>query len=248
MKSSLYFLIIIASLFSVRGISQTSGTADLNYEVNRVFPYLSLTNNELKAATKLADLNHRYQPVWIKAFVTVEISAICEGRTRIAVGKNDILTREQKEIMNLADAGTDIAVKVHYLPNNTLTNNDIKVLDFTFTVDPAVDASYPNGQQQLYTYLQENAIAKIPAGSFVGYQLAAVKFTITEEGAIDQVELFESSKNEAIDALLLTAITKMPCWNPATAADGTKVSQEFALTVGNMENCMVNLLNIRRQR
>lgn len=248
MKNRSIPLIIAVLFFSTLGFSQEAGSSTLSYEVNKVNPYLSVAREELRAATTLVDLNHRYKPSWVKEYVSVELSATCRGQLRKVVSKNDLLTPAQKAVLNTADAGTEISVKVLYLPQNTLAHNDVKELEFTFTVNPESDARFVGGQQQLMQYLKENAIDKIPAGSFKGYDLAAVKFTITEEGEITNAHIFESSKHKDIDALLLAVISKMPCWEPATYVDGTKVKQEFALTVGNMENCMVNLLNIRQNR
>jgi len=44
----------------------------------------------------------------------------------------------------------------------------------------------------------------------------------------------------------LETIQKMPCWKPAKYANGTTVKQDFVLTVGNMENCIMPMLNISR--
>ena len=248
MKNTWIILLLTVWIFPTLSFAQTAERTELSYEVNKVYPYLSVTREQLQAATTLSDLNHRYQPSWVKEYISVELSASQQGQLHSVMSKSDLLTPAQKAILNTADAGTDISVKVNYLPQNTLAHNDVKILEFSFTVDPEVDAHFVGGQQQLMQYLKENAIATIPAGSFKGYDLVAVKFTITEEGEITNAQLFERAKDENINALLLSAIKKMPCWEPASHADGTKVKQEFALTVGNMENCMVNLLNIRRDR
>jgi len=58
--------------------------------------------------------------------------------------------------------------------------------------------------------------------------------------------IVESSKDEKIDEIFLQTIQNMPLWKPAEFANGTTVSQDFVLTVGNMESCVVNLLNIRQ--
>lgn len=42
------------------------------------------------------------------------------------------------------------------------------------------------------------------------------------------------------------AIRNMPSWKPAGYSNGISVKQDFVLTVGNMESCVVSLLNIRR--
>jgi hypothetical protein len=56
---------------------------------------------------------------------------------------------------------------------------------------------------------------------------------------------YETLKDTKIDEMLVAAISKMPSWKPAEFSNGFKVKQNFVLTIGNMENCMVNLLNIR---
>ena len=89
-------------------------------------------------------------------YISVEILTSYKGGIRKAVSKNDTLRQEQKDIMNMADLGTDISVKVQYIPDNTLKHNDPKEIN------------------------------------------------------------------------------------------GIKVKQEFVLTVGNMESCVIPLLNIRQ--
>jgi TonB family protein len=77
------------------------------------------------------------------------------------------------------------------------------------------------------------------------YNFVAIKFTIDEAGQIINAHIFQPSKDEDVDNLLLETICNMPNWKPAEYSNGKKVKQEFVLTVGNMENCMINLLNIR---
>ncbi|MFT7606499.1 MAG: hypothetical protein ACI8VT_004102, partial [Saprospiraceae bacterium] len=248
-------LLFIALAFSYPGSSQDSLTNELRYEVNRTYPSISIAKEKLKEAHTLIDLNEannlhlHYRPAWIREYISVEISASNKGILRKAVSENDTLSQEQKDIMNMADVGTDISVNIQYIPENTLKHNDAKEIDFKFTVNPESEAIYAGGQQQLKQYLKENAIDKIPTGSFKGYDLAAVKFTINEEGKIIDAHIFgpefQTSKDEKIDKLLLETICNMPNWKPAEYANGTKVKQEFVLTVGNMENCVIPLLNIR---
>jgi len=214
--------------------------------VNRVYPYISITKEKLNEAYTLMDLNLRYKPSWIKEYISVEILTTYKGRINKVISKNATLSLEQKNIMNMADVGADISVKVRYTPDNTLAHNDIKEINFSFNVDPESSAEYIGGQQQLNQYLKEKAIDKIREDSFENYDLAAVKFTINEEGQITNVHIFETSKDEIIDELLLETIRNMPRWKPARYANGTKVKQEFVLLVGNMENCIIHLLNIHQ--
>jgi TonB family protein len=228
------------------GSSQDYSTPGLSYEVNKVYPYISITKEKLKEAQTLTHLYADYKSSWVREYKLVEVLTRYKGRTRKAISKNDTLSQEQKDIMAEADVGADISVKVLYVPENTLVDNDIKEIVFTFTVEPESEAKYVGGQQQLLQYLKEKAIDNIPDDCFKGFDLAAVKFTINEEGEITDARVFETSKDQEVDRLLVDAIRNMPCWQPAEYANGKKVKQEFVLTVGNMENCMVNLLNIRR--
>ena len=126
----------------------------------------------------------------------------------------------------------------------------VKEFHFSFTFDPENNASFTDGKEQLKQYLKEKAIDKIPADSFENYNLAAIKFTVTEEGEITNVHVFDSAyqgfKNEYINSLLIETVQNMPCWKPAEYSDGTKVKQDFILAAGDMRSCFVNLLNIRK--
>jgi len=257
MKNKLILILFIICSLPHFGISQTSANDDLNYEIHRIFPPISISKEQLKEVKTIGDFknkandrNMQYDPSWVKEFISVEISTSHKGETKKAVSKNDLLSPAQKELINMADTGSDIAVVVNYMPENNLTHNDPKATNFTFTIEPDQEAQFPDGQEQLKNYLKEKAIDNIPSNTFEGYDLTVVKFTVSPEGEITNAHLFgmeyQSSKNEEIDELLLETIRKMPCWKPAEYANGINVEQEFVLTVGNTKNCIVPMLNIRR--
>jgi len=240
---ALLFIVLTCSQF---GYSQDPLMSGLWYEVYKVYPPLSITKEKLSEAQTLLDLNKNYKSAWVREYLSVEISAIHEGRPKKATGKNSTLSQEQKDLMNKADVGTAISVVVQYIPENNLKQNDPKQMDFTFVLDPEIEAKYADGSQQLKEYLKEKAIDKIPEGQFKGFDLVVVKFTISEEGEIINPHLFETAKDKQTNALLLETIRNMPCWKPAEYANGTKVKQEYALAIGNKESCVMNLLNIRQ--
>ncbi|MEO1260366.1 MAG: energy transducer TonB [Bacteroidota bacterium] len=237
----LFIFLLSTFVFSGSGFSQ----AFLSYDIHRVYPPISMTKKQLKEAGTVSDLNEFYKTAWVKEYISVEVSTICQGKMRKAVSKDDTLSQEQKNIVQMADEGTEISVTVHYLPDNTLSHNDPKEVNFNVLIDPENDASFTGGQPQMEKYLKENLINKIPANVFRQHQLAAVKFTVDEKGRIADAHIFWSSENEKTDQLLLATVCNMPDWQPAVFANGQKAKQEFALTVGDMESCVVNLLNIR---
>ena len=244
-QNRIILLLLVFLTFSLATNAQDSLAFELNYDVHRVYPGFSISKEKLNEAKTISDLNQHYKSSWVKEYISVEISASIDGREMKAVNKDDLLNQKQKDLMNKADVDSEITVIVNYIPDNTLSHNDAKESDFTFTVDPASEASYPGGQPQLQQYLKANAIDKIPDGIFTKHNLTAVKFAINEDGQVVDAQVSETSKNKKTDEILLEAVNAMPRWNPAEYANGKKVKQEFVFAVGDMESCTVNLLNIR---
>ena len=240
-KNQILFLVLLSIGHAFNSVAQN----DPKFEVNKVLPFVSIQENKLAEINTLQDLDKRYPASWIKEYFTVEISAFKNGTKLKALGNNDVLTQEQKELIQSADRNRDIAISITYLPNNSLKNNTAKQYDFEVTVMPVKNASYAEGAEQLTQYLRNNCIVNIDAGSFTGYDLTAIKFTVTEQGHIKDIKVAMPSKDAKIDEMLVAAISKMPTWKPAEFSNGLKIKQGFVLTIGNMESCMVNLLNIR---
>lgn len=245
-ENKLISILFILLALPFLGFAQDNPNSDLSFEVHQIYPAIPMQKAELKEVQNLTDLNKNYKSSWIKTYIAVEISVSYKGKIRKAISKNDVLSQKQKNLIEKADYGTAISVKVRYIPDNKLIDNDIKVIDFVCMISPEIEATYPDGQAALRQYLKDAAIDKIPESIFTGYALAAVKFTIDEKGAVTNVSIFESAKDEAVDKLLLNAIQNMSTWNPATFANGLTVKQEFVLTLGNMNSCVMNLLHIRR--
>ncbi|MEM7102728.1 MAG: energy transducer TonB [Bacteroidota bacterium] len=220
-------------------------TKELRYQIDNVLPPFATTREHLAEADSIVHLNKHYKTWWIDEFVSVEVSAIHNGEKVIAMGENDVFTNEQKVIMKNADSGTDISIYVRYMPNNTLSHNDEKDFFFSFMVLPDNEATYPGGVEKFGEYLKENAIDNIENPIIEDNDITAIKFMVDEEGLITDAKLFWSCKNEELDKLLLEAICNMPKWTPAHYVNGHKVKQEFALTVGNLESCVINMLGTR---
>jgi hypothetical protein len=243
-------LTLILVLVSITGFTQDSSIREFHFEVNKVLPYINVNVEQLKNANSLIDLDKNYKEEWIREYISVEILTINNGKSKKALSKDNVLSEEQKKNMMSADAGSEIAINVHYMPENDLSQNEVQLIDFKFITNPLFDASFIGGSQKMLMYLKENAVDKIPAETYQGYDIAAVKFTVNAEGEITKVNIFDTSgfgisQNSTIDDLLLETLSKMPCWKPAEYADGTKTEQEFVFTVGNHENCIIPLLSIR---
>ena len=146
--------------------------------------------------------------------------------------------KKQRGILKNADTGTDIVVNVKYnLKNSTATDGEVRLINFSYTVIPEIEAVYPGGDPVLKQYLKKNAIDKIAEPVANALKLTTVRFTINEEGQVTNARITTTSEDAKIDNLLLETINKMPKWKPAENAQGIKVKQEFEFRVGNSFGC-----------
>ena len=246
LKNTCTLLLILALLIPIASFSQADSDNKLKFEVNTIYPPLSITKEKLNKAQTISDLNKNYKPSWVREYKSVEITTSNQGVISKAVSKNDVLTQEQKDQMQITEVNTDISILVKYIPENSLQGNEIKEIDFSFKVNPENEAKFVEGEEQLKRYLKENAIDKIPVDCYNEFDLVAIKFTIDEDGKVMNTHVFETSNDKEIDQLLIATLNKMPNWKPAEYGNGIKVNQEFVLTIGNMKSCIINLLNINQ--
>lgn len=239
---SLTFLLFLSLQLS----AQDNLGFEISYEITQVYEPLSLNRTEVENAESLADLHRFYKSEWVKEFHDVKISAVVDGNLVSASSDSDELTAEQKKLINEADFGTYLNVHMDYLPDNTLKNNEPKVFDFSFRVNPEQEASFKEGELALKEYLNENVIEKIPATYFEEHNITAVNFTVDTSGKVVDVYIVDAPRTEAIEEMLLESVCNMPDWIAAQYADGTKVDQDFVLMAGDKRSCAVNLLNVKR--
>ena len=241
-------LFITATTFTLAQNAKRPNLADngLSYSLNSVMAPLSVSKSILEDANTLMDLNCNFNPSWVKEYISVEIINIHKGVMQKAKSENATLTEEQKKQMNSADVTEEISINIQYIPENNLSKNDPKEMNFSFLVNPEIKASYPGGKEAMNQYLKTQTVDKIANTNKIGDHIGIVKFTVTTDGSISNIHLSEPSRDESIDQILLDAISNMSKWTPASYSDGTKIAQEFAFMVGNLESCAVNLANISR--
>ena len=248
MSIRLLSVLILTFIFVTSAQLQEDLRFDFSYEINRIYPAISVSETRLNQVETIVDLNRYFKDAWVREYHSVEISGFINGTLHKVFGKGFELTKDQKNFLHELDNVTPVEVKITYTPENTLKNNPPKEYNFSITIDPDQQASFPGGVLALDKYLTEHIIDKISLEHFTINQLTAVTFTITKNGEIDNVEVFESSNDPDIDKVLVETLCKMPLWQPATYTNGLTVDQKFALTLGDMRSCIVNLLNIRPRK
>ena len=211
-------------------------------------PVNTTHTSEYTVRMSFTKFNSFYEDDWVQEYKSVSVTTIHAGKSMTSLGKDDMLSGDQKKLLHHSDPGTEITIDVKYLPKNDLSSNEIKTNSFSFIVNPDKAASFEGGVEKLNAHFYEKAISKIDPDIFVDYTLAAVIFTVDENGEIINPRMFEPFKDGEVETLLLNSVKSMPCWIPAEYDNGLKVEQEFVLLVGNMANCNVYSLHIRKEK
>jgi TonB family protein len=224
MKKSLLSLGFL--LLFISGYAQ-----DLKFNVHGKYTR-AVNKQTLSSAKTLVDLISGYPASWISEYTSVEITGTCGGKTIKAEGKDEILNPEQQKLLNTLDLCADVVIHVKYIAKNSTNglaeNNKIRV---TLTLIPDVEAEYLGGADELNKFIKENALNNIPEATSKKITGAIVKFTVNENGEVGNVQLSRTTGDTSTDQLLMETLSKMPKWKPAENADGTKVKQDFELSL-----------------
>lgn len=248
MKTMLFLLFVLMPstvLISQSTAALNSQASELRFAVHKINPYIAISTDQLNKATSIADLNYRFKTSWIREYLSVEIITLHNDIVQSAISENGQLTPLQKERLRTADRNKEITVNIHYIPENTLTDNEPKKMDFVFSVHPDCDAKFSDGINVLEEYIRQNVITEIPEGTISAKDLVAVRFIINESGQIVNPEIFQPLGADPASEILLNAVRSMPAWTAAVYDNGTLVKQEFALLIGNLESCTVNWLQVQ---
>ena len=244
MRLHIHFLVAFFFLVSVG--TQSGVAQDVDYHIYRLYAPLALTPDIIQTAQTIEELNPHFKTMWVKKYKEVSIASYQDGKLVQSSGPDQILTSMQRSQLLSVDFGSEIKVKVTYLPDNTLKHNDDKVYDFSFVIEPSQSSAFVGGDKAMLGYIKHSLIDRLTPNVFDGEKLAAVKFTIDEEGHIISPQIVESTGDPNTDEAMLRSLCEMPKWQPAAYSDGSKTSQQYMLTVGNLQSCLMNVHQISR--
>jgi hypothetical protein len=191
-------------------------------------------STELGAAKSMLDLIDEYPSSWVSDYVSTEVSVVSNGQTKTAIGANETLTKEQKELLEMAEINSKVAINIKYKQENGATRKmDVHTLNYLIMVMPETRASYPGGPDALDQYLKENVINRLSDADLKEMKEGIVEFTINEKGQVEGVGLMQNTGRTTADKLLLKVIYMMPQWEAAKDAKGMPVKQQFKFAAGN---------------
>jgi hypothetical protein len=226
MKKSFFFLFFFL-------IFSTSYSQDTQFELRNIFK-IPVNSNQLKQAKTLADLNPGFAKSWISSFVSVTLSANCDGVPTNTIGLNDILTNEQLNMLKRADIGSNIDVIVLYKKIYTQTYDELtRSMNFTLSLIPEQQAEFDGGKQVMNQYFNQTVMEKIATLNIKELPTRLVKFTIDETGEVKNAKISQLVAEPVIDQIIMEALNNMPKWKPAQSVKGKAIKQNFELVVFN---------------
>ena len=234
---------VILFMYSL-SYSQDSLTYELTYEVNRSSPTVMISPEQFNEIERYTELDIHFKSEWIGKFISADITVIVNGKQKVLKANDHYITEELKSAIADADSGEKVKVSYQYIPKSGPNVKDTRKDGFSFAILPEQDASFPGGIDNMNKYFSDAKINKVTSDDIDIYNLAAIKFTVNDNGDIVNPHVVSKSKHNYVDSLLLNAICDMPSWNPAKYDDGTRIAQDFVLTVGDHTSCTLNTLGV----
>lgn len=237
-KTIVLFLCLSQSLSVLAQAISPNVKRELMYSVQPAYER-SVKKSVLTGVKRLREITPGYPVNWISGYESVQIVVESNGKTEKALGTDESLSEEQISLLKKADLSSLIIIDADYFYDNPVTkkreNNKIHM---KFTVTPDEEAAYPQGMEKLVELIRNNTDSKVKAPLLKMQQRVKLRFTIKENGQVDNIQLMKTSGDKTIDKVIIETIQKMPEWKPAKNKNGEKVKQDFEIVVsGDAEGC-----------
>jgi hypothetical protein len=165
--------------------------------------------------------------------VSVNVSGLIEGGKVSAESHDATLTDAQKTIFNFSDPGAMISIDIRFRWKDELSAageyGKVKEMnDINLVVTPDKEAEFAGGPDKINAYLEDNFYKKIEKLSDKYFPSAEGYFTIDDKGHVSDAHFNQPFPEPEIEKILLTALSQMPDWKPATNNNGDSVKQVFS--------------------
>ena len=230
--------IISISLMSVGNINwDAEPELDLLYKVDSRF-FATITKSDLETAQTINDILPENATFSVVSYEDTEISIITDDGNITEAGHGNKINEAQISLLKKTDYTSNIYVRADYKIKNALYDKlDDRLLTYFITIVPKKEATYKPGYESLVNYLKNNSKESTRVIKQDKLQPGKVRFTVTKEGNIKNVNLESTSGYNSVDEVLLELISNMPGkWSPAVNAEGENVEQELVFFFGS-EGC-----------
>lgn len=218
--------------------STNQSDTDLLYEIDSRF-IATITKKKLDNATSVIDIFPSKATQFITSYQDVKVSVLYNdvefGVSE--VGINEVLNPAQIKLLKSAKVSTNIQVSAHCKRRTDTGELTYYHLVYYMTITPEKEAEYVNGHNTLINYLKENSKEETALIKKEKLKPGRVRFTVTKEGTVSNVQLSSTSGYDVVDKTLIDLIQNTSGkWNAATNSQNEKINQELVLFFG-MKGC-----------
>jgi len=235
----IWFSLLLTLLFPFTAHTQNNNLFDLTFDIVEIQAPRSISHKALATLEDVSDLSSFYNTSWIKSYEEISVKTFVDGEW---VTKNTFdkkFSTKQLLLFDKMDITKSAFIKIKYIPENTLSQNDVQEINFQFSIAPHKKAGFDGGEQALDKFIL-NGEKLISPSEFKQDQLTIIKFTVTQKGEIGKVNILESSGDISIDKILVNYIRSSPKWQPALYNNDLPTETDFALLVGDIKSCSAN--------
>lgn len=212
---------------------------DLVYKVDSRYGN-TITKEDLNKAKSIIDILPKRATERIVNYYSMNVSVLNgeQAPDQGERGMSELLTDAQIEVLKTVDYTTNIYVGSEYSQTNGETGIlEDSYLTYYISIIPEKKAVYTGGQEALIDYLKRGSKEKAAIIKEDKLQPGKVSFTVSKEGAIENVSLTSTSGYASVDETLVDLISNIPgTWTPATNSKGEKVDQALVFFFG-LEGC-----------
>lgn len=203
------------------------------YEVDSRFA-TTMTKTSLAKAKSVFDIFPKDATQGIGALENVKVVLLNDGEEIALTSPTAELTKEQLNFISTWNYSDDFYVYGNYKKLDPITGKEYEeYIVYYITIIPEKEATYADGHDAFMSYLKKGSIEAVRDVKKERLKPGKARFTVTEDGLIDAIELDATSGYEAIDKKMMELLKEAPSkWNVAKDANGKTISQEYVFSFG----------------
>lgn len=222
-------------IFNMNGCNQRN-SIDFIYNIDSRFIW-NITKEQITNAKSILDIYPKDATVGMDDFSNVQVTILQNDIEISKFGDSEKLTKAQRKLLQSLDYSSNFYVRANYGKFNYVTGQSDNHIIYYITVVPEKEATYSKGQDALIDYLKTNTTKDIEIVTADKLKPGQVRFTVTKNGEISNVNLDSSSGYDSLDKKMIKLIKNLPeKWEAATNEKGEKVEQTLIFFYG-LQGC-----------
>lgn len=210
--------------------------SDFIYEVGPRFN--AIKKSDLDKARSFSDFIGDEHANRIVSYKTLRV-IILDGNKktdRREIGNGGDFTEAQLKLLKSSKVSTNLLIWADYREKSVETGR-VEDSHWTpyLTIVPEKQAFYKNGKEALKQFLKNKSETARENVDPEKLKPAKLFFTVTQNGAIENIKLDRSSNYPLVDKKMIELIkTTQGLWEPAENSEGEKIDQELVVSFGLM--------------